>query len=91
MLVSYISILYSKKSTLEEYCHAILAANYYNFLVLYAQYFPDIHNHLSKDAHELAKSLQQKQYVDLVQLVTFKNLIKYFTKVIASDFLFVLR
>jgi len=61
--------------------HTVLAANYYNFLIIYAKYFPDIKDHLSRDSQYLARDLQKGDYVSLVQLVSFKNIIKYFAKV----------
>jgi len=50
-------------------------------LIIYAKYFPDIKTHLSKDPKELSKSLQKGEFKSLVQLVSFKNVVKYFTKV----------
>jgi len=66
---------------LENYVHTVLAANYYNFLIIYAKYFPDIQTHLSSDSQDLARSLLKGEYQSIVQLCSFKNIIKYFTKV----------
>lgn len=69
------------KIAIEDYVHSVLAANYYNFLILYAKYLPDLRKHEMKGPERFLKSLQEGDYTELVQIVTFKNIIKYFTKV----------
>ena len=59
-----------------------MAANYYNFLILYAKYLPDIRKHEMKGPDRFVKSIKEGDYTELVQLITFKNIIKYFTKVL---------
>lgn len=73
--------LMKNKDDVEGYVHGVLASNYYNFLISFARYSPDIHLHRSRDSGFLLKSIQEGDYTSLVQLLTFKNVLKYFTKV----------
>jgi len=70
-----------QKNDIENYVHTVLAANYYNFLIIYAKYYPDIQTHFTSDSQDLARGLLKGEYESIVQLCSFKNIIKYFTKV----------
>jgi len=82
---SDISIVLTTKRTnlLDDYVLHILASNYYNFVFNFAHYYEDIQAIKALGVDEIHKSFFSEDYVPIVQLITFKNVVKYCFKVLS--------
>jgi hypothetical protein len=83
MLVNLLSYPY----LIESYVLNVTSSNYYNYLLAYATYFNDLEIFYYKSNDTLTTELFAQEFIPLIQLLTFKNIVRYGVKVFLENFL----
>lgn len=71
----------SRTHSTDDLAHGVLAPSYYNFLLMYAKYHGDIQSYKDVNPDAVLAAMRQGNFVPIIQLLTFKNILKYFTTI----------